>query len=267
VFATLTPSPASTAPQNPATATVAALQTQLASAQLTPTAEIPSGTPNPTQTLQSAFAAIDDQFEHTYHSTIVYTAPKEMKLDETTTIELLLNPVLSAAELSTEIVSQGNFVTSTAQPGELLTQQGGRVEVVASKIEITNQMKAVLKSIDQEAFDIQDLHDNPIQVVSLKETTKWRWSIKAIKEGASTLELIVFQLVKYDGKDYWHEVEAYKADIQVKVTPWQRFMAWDWKWLLGFIIPGIVALFWRWLESRKKKAAETTESVRKRYKS
>jgi hypothetical protein len=270
VFATSTPSSGPTQTHNAALGTIEALMTQLAIAQMTPTAMpsvTPTITPNPTQVLQSAFVEIDNQFSQTYRSNIVYIAPQEMTLDETIAIELLLNPVLSVEELSTEVINQGNLVTSTAQPGELLTKQGGRVDVVASNIKITNQMKAVLKPINQNAFDVQELHDNPVQVVSLKDTTKWRWSVTAKKEGVQVLELIVFQLVKYGGEDYWHEVKAYNTNIQVKVTPWQWFITWDWKWLLGFIIPGILASIWGWFVSRKKKSAKSTELVKKRYKS
>lgn len=124
-------------------------------------------------------------------------------------------------------------------------------------------MKAVLLPRDSEAFAVTAMHDNAEQVVSSVETTAWRWSVTAKKEGSQTLELVIYQLVKYDGKEFWHEVETYKANIVVEVTLGDRVKSLDWKWIAGFIIAliGSVLGILKWLDELKKKAAENKPSA------
>jgi hypothetical protein len=182
---------------------------------------------NPTQVLGMVFREIDNQFQNNVTSNIAFNKPKEMKKGGTATIEFILNPSLSQSALATQLVQIGGFVTSTAEPNTLIGPSGERVVVATSQIEITPRMKAVLLPQDPGAFTITNMLDAE-QVISTVKTTTWRWSVTAKKEGSQTLELIVYQLVKYDGKDYWHEVETYKADIAVQVTLSQRMESWNW---------------------------------------
>jgi hypothetical protein len=60
-------------------------------------------------------------------------------------------------------------------------------------------------------------------------------------------------MIKYDGQEYWREVESYRADIEVEVTLGQRLLQLDWKWLLGIILSAIlIPAFWRWIDKRDK---------------
>ena len=210
---------------------------------------------NPTQVLEMVFGEIDNQFKNNFKSNIAFNKPQQMKKDETAIVELLLNPSLSLSELATQIVSNGGFVTSTSEPNVLIDPNGGIHQVEISKIDITPRMKAVLKSQDSEAFTVTEMHDNAEQVVSSVETTAWRWSVTAKKEGSQTLELVIYQLVKYDGKEFWHEVETYRTNIEVEVTLADRVKSLDWYWIAGFIVTLIVAVvtIWKWLDERKKK--------------
>ncbi len=225
----------------------------------------PSFTPtvNATQALQSAFDEIDIQLKKTLKGNIAFNKPEQMKWDETSIIELILSPSLSESALATQVVERGNLATSTAEPGVLVSPNGETVTVQTSQIEITPRMKAVLLSQDLEAFTVKDMHDNAEQVVSTVETTTWRWSVTAKKEGSQTLELVIYQLVKYDGKEFWHEVETYKANIVVEVTAMDRFKSWNWYSIIGAVVAvvGSVLGVWKWLDERKKKAAESKPSV------
>ena len=215
-------------------------------------------TPNPTLALQTAFVEVDKQFEDSIKSNIVFTAPESMKLEETIIIELLLNPSRSKEALATEIVDFGNLATSTSEPGQLVTHQGEPVTVLSSEIQITDRMKAVLKSPEEDAFVIQDLHDNAVQPISSINTTRWRWSVTAKKEGIKTLELNISRLIKKADQEYWVEVKSYSANIVVNVTPVQRIKSLDWKWITGFILAviGSVLGILNWLVNRNKKAEE-----------
>ncbi len=211
-------------------------------------------TPNPTQTFQAAFSEIDKQFENLLKGNIAFNRPEQMKKDETTSIELILSPSLSQPVLATQLIDQGGFRTSTAEPNLLIAPNGEAVTVETSQIEITQRMKAVLLSQDPEAFTVTEMHDNAEQVVSSVATTTWRWSVTAKKEGSQTLELVIYQLVISDGKDYWHEVETYKANIVVEVTPLDKIKSLDWKWIFATLLIPLAGGLWAWWKNRNKKA-------------
>lgn len=217
--------------------------------------------PNSTQIVQDLFGKIDKQLKESIKSSIAFNKPEKMKQEENATVEFILNPSLSQSELATVIVEHGGFVTSTVPPVELLPSSngglvtstppvsellqpgGGSVDIVTGEIEITPRMRAVLISQDQNAFTIQELHDNKEQVISSDNSTSWKWSITAKEEGIKTLTLVLYRLVKYEGKEYWREVEAYKAVIAVEVTSLQQVKAFDWKWLAGIVVTIMLALF------------------------
>ena len=173
--------------------TIVLLKTIAATAPETPfpsNTKLPIPTTNPTLTLQAAYNEIDQQFQNLLKANIAFNKPESMNLDETATVEFLLNPALSQSELATQVVMRGELATSTAEPAVLIAPGGGNVQVVTSEIEITDRMKAVLVSQDSQAFDIQAMHDNPEQIISTVDTTVWRWAVTARAEGNKTLELV-----------------------------------------------------------------------------
>ncbi len=174
-------------------------------------------TPNPTQTIQTAFDEIDRQLRESLKSHIALNKPKEMERDKTATVELLLNPSLTEASLATQLVDEGNFITSTADPNLFFAPSGDANSIETSEIKITPLMKAVLSSQDPDAFFVTELHDNSEQVISSVETTKWTWEVTAKKKGKQTLILVIYRLVNLNGKDHWREVETYKTDIIVEL--------------------------------------------------
>lgn len=221
---------------------------------------VPSTPPtlNPTQVLEMVFGEIDTQFKNSIKSNIAFNKPEQMQKDGTAIVELILNPSLSQSALATQLVDTGGLATSTAEPNVLIGPNGERVTVATSQIEITPRMKAELKPQDSEAFTVTVMHDNAEQVVSSVETTTWRWSVTAKKKGQQTLELVIYQLVKYDGKEFWHEVETYKADIVVEVTKAEQVKSW---WLtiigtIGAVTAVVISIqsIWKWFEERKKKS-------------
>ncbi len=184
--------------------------------------------------LEEQMAQIDAILKQTISASIAYNKPSLMNLEQTATIELLLNPSLDPKALSTQIVESG--------------------QVVSASIQITPRMKAVLVASDPTAFIIQEIHDDPEQLISSTDTTRWSWLVTAKKSGAQQLTLIIYRLITYEGEVYWREVETYKTDIDVKVTLVQQLEAFDWKWIAGIAITliGIPAL-WRYIDNRNKK--------------
>ena len=179
------------------------------------------------------FTQIDKALKEALTGSIAYNAPQAMKLDETATLELLLNPVLEPGVLATQVT----------QPGE----------VVTASVEITPRMKAVLLQQSQDAFFIQPLHDNAEQLISTTETTKWSWDVTAKMGGVQRLTLVVYRLVTVDGNDNWRVVESYRSDIDVGVSMVQRILMLDWKWIAGILVTALfIPAFWRWVDQRRK---------------
>ena len=181
------------------------------------------------------FTEIDQALKAALTGSIAYNAPQAMKLNETATIELLLNPELEPEVLATQITQAG--------------------EVVTASVEITPRMKAVLLQQSQDAFFIQPLHDNAEQLISTTETTKWSWDVTAKLGGVQRLTLVVYRLITVDGNDNWRVVESYRSDIDVEVSMLQRFLMLDWKWIAGILVTALfIPAFWRWMDQRRKPA-------------
>lgn len=211
-----------------------------------PTAsEVPTETPLPTfQPTPSSAISIQDQFDQIdstirqkTNASIAFNAPERMKLEETITINLLMNPALSDQQLATQVTGSGPVKTAT--------------------IEITPRMRAILVAADADALTIQPIQEDPEQVISGTETTQWSWMVTAKKAGLQTLTLTIFRLLQYEGKDYWRNVEAYQAQIKVNVTLWQEIASIDWKWIFS-LLP--ISALWAWIakmiKSRKSKTLE-----------
>ena len=215
------------------------------SVPLTPTiiAAPPTGAPAPTEaapgtpSVADQLAQIDSILQQSINASIAYNKPQSMLLDETTTIELLLNPSLSPQALSTQVTAGGL--------------------VASASVQVTPRMKATLLSDDPQAFSIQPVQDDPEQLVSGTETTRWAWQVTARKSGTQRLTLILYRLIQFQGQDYWREVKSYQDNIDVKVSMAQRISSWDWEWIAGILLTALlIPAFWRWMDQRRKKAAE-----------
>jgi hypothetical protein len=228
---------AAATPAAPATAAPATA----APAEPLPTATLSSviGTPNPPPAtaespndIFSQLQQIDSLLQQQIMGSIAYNTPESMNLGQTATIELLLNPALSPEQLGTQVTEPGTINTAA--------------------LEITPRMQAVLLSPLQEAFTIQPIQEE-IQLISAAETTKWSWFITARQSGTQKLVLVIYRLVKYDGQDYWREVETYRTDIEIKVPFAQRILSIDWKWLVSIMVALLsLPFFWRWSARRRK---------------
>lgn len=195
----------------------------------------PINTPLPS--LAEKFVEIDQALKESLTASIAYNPPAAMKLGQTVTIELLLNPAVEPDALATQI-------TEGDQP-------------ITASIQITPRMKAVLISQEEDTFLIRPMHDNPEQLISPTETTKWIWDVTATKGGQHRLTLLINRLITVDGKDDWRLVEAYRSDIDVDVTATQRLSMLDWKWIAGIIATALLILsFWLWMDQRNKKSKE-----------
>ncbi len=196
---------------------------------------LPTPTAGGPMTLEEQLAQIDHQLSQSMSSSFAYNSPEKMTLNDSATIELLMNPSMTAEQLGGQVQESGAVTTGS--------------------IDITPEMKAQLIAQDPDAFIIRALHDDPVQVISAESNTRWAWIITAKKSGAQKLTLIIYRLIKYQGQDSWREVTTYQSDIAIQVTFTQWLQSLDWKWVGGIVITALlIPAFWRFVDSRKKKS-------------
>ncbi|HEX2992222.1 MAG TPA: hypothetical protein VHO49_16160, partial [Anaerolineales bacterium] len=172
------------------------------------------------------FELIDTMLEQSIPASIAYNDPSEMEVGKPITIELRLNPSISEPELAREVEESG--------------------EVVVGIVEITPQMKAELLPADVEAFIIRPIHDDPVQLISTIETTRWAWYVTAKKGGPQQLTLVLYRLIRYQESDSWREVESYKSDIDVQVTLLGRLQSLGWGWIAAVLLALVgIGAAWR----------------------
>lgn len=199
-----------------------------------PSATLPvSLTQGGAPTVAEQLALIDEALKQALPASIAYNAPQSMRLNETVTLELLLNPSIEPAELEGQVTEPG--------------------EVVTASIQVTSKMKAELIAQNEAAFEIQSLHDSPEQFISSTETTSWTWDVTARQGGTQRLTLIIYRLIAVDGEEKWRKIETYRSNVDVQVNFVQRLIMLDWQWLLGILITALlIPAFWRWFDKRKK---------------
>jgi hypothetical protein len=169
---------------------------------------------------------IDKLLSQSVQSSIAYNVPDAVTLDSTVTIELLLNPSITPTQLAGQISANG--------------------EVVTAQIEVTPMMKAELISRNGEALAIQPIHANAVQLVSNIDTTRWAWLVTGKKSGQQKLLLVIYRLIKFEGREFWREVKSYEAEINVEVTFGQRLQSLGWGWAVAwFLALFLLAALWR----------------------
>ena len=184
--------------------------------------------------IRAQLVLVDAALRRQMTGSIAYNRPESMQLDETATIELLLNPSVAADELGKQVTEPGSVQTAT--------------------IEITPQMKAVLISPLAEAFSIQPIQDE-VQLIGASTTTRWSWSVTARESGTQKLLLVISRLVKFEGQDYWREVETYTANIKIEVPLARRIGSLDWKWIVSVMLAlASMPFIWNWAARRRRKS-------------
>lgn len=165
---------------------------------------------------------------------LAYNVPPSLELDGTAIVQLLLSPNQPETELEASISEEGEVITAT--------------------LRMMPVMKAELRAADAEAFDIQALHADAAQPISLSDPTEWKWTLQARKGGDQTLVLTIYRPVEHEGQEYWFQ-KSYENTISVRVTLAKRLQQFDWKWIVGILLTALVIpAIWRWVDSRQKKA-------------
>lgn len=211
-----------------------------------PATAIPVTEPPNSLSVEDQLTQVDSVLRKSAQASIAYNAPSEMRVEETVTVELLLNPNLSPADLKKEV----------SEPGTVRT----------SSVEITPLMKARLVPQDRSAFliDARPDEEHAIQVISPNETTKWSWNVTARKSGTQRMTISLSRLVKYDDQEYWREVGEYEAAIVVQVTPLSWFKTSGWKWVVVLLVLMAVIVFGLLRRSSPRGAGPEAKTISRR---
>ena len=185
---------------------------------------------------------------------------------EINTVELILSPSLSEAEIVARLVDQDRYINvyngNKLPKIVLVPNRTNRknVSITTENIEITPRMEVTLQSQDPEAFVITAMHGSDEQLVIFTDTTTWRWSITAKKTGWQVLEISLYQIIKYDGQEIPLHVDTIKADVYVDDTVWSWLKFLDWEWIANFAL-GILGLLLTWLAWDTKKKNDLLKSL------
>ncbi|HMB22202.1 MAG: TIR domain-containing protein [Chloroflexota bacterium] len=211
-----------------------------------PETAIPATEPPNSLSVEDQLDQVDSILRKSAQASIAYNAPSEMRVEETVTVELLLNPNLSPADLKEEV----------SEPGTVRT----------SSVEITPLMKARLVPQDRSAFliDARPDEEHAIQVINPNETTKWSWNVTARKSGTQRMTISLSRLVKYDDQEYWREVGEYEAAIVVQVTPLSWFKTSGWKWVVVLLVLMSVIVFGLLRRSSQRGAGPEAKTISRR---
>ena len=173
-------------------------------------------------------------------ATAVFTTPQSMRLEETTDIELLVNPSKNADQLQSELTEQG-------QSGHAATQY-------------SKTMEAQLVS---HGFNIAAVGPST-QLVEAGRTTRWKWQIKPKEGGEQRLDLTLTAVLG-EGKDRIL-LQTLRRDIKVNVKFSQRASGWlsglkdaQWLWAAIIVPIGTLAIAW-WQRRKKKRQPQSTKS-------
>ncbi len=248
--------------------------TQVPATQVPATITAATATPEGTQPSVSAtgepsggndYAAEEDALKNLPKATFQYLVPLSLKLNESFLVELDMSRSLTGPELSTQIVTASALSTSTAEAGTLVAPEGPAVRLGGGEVEVTPFMQAKLFAETPGAFDIQPLHDNPIQYVDPTSTVKWQWVIHARKGGVQNLIFVIYQQAKSNDEAHWHTLETEKRVVQVNVTFAQRLGSLGWGWIGGILILLIaIPALWGWNHRRKNKPGITGRARQRR---
>jgi hypothetical protein len=159
---------------------------------------------------------------------IAFNAPASMTYAQPQTVELLLSPSLSIADLQAQL------------------QQ--KVGAESARVQISNRMEAQLTG---SGFAIEAHIRDPQWVTS--QQTRWTWKVTPTGHGPQTLHLTLSAYIDIAGRDAPLVVRTFDREIQVNITIAQRasgFIQKNWQWLWAAILVPIAGYLWK----RRRKA-------------
>ncbi len=168
---------------------------------------------------------------------IAFNVPEKMKLETSSSIQLVLSPTSSIDELKEVIVAEGE-------------KEGARVH-------ISDLMEARLSG---SGFQISPVTPET-QAVSWNEITEWKWDVVPNRPGRHKLYLTLTALINVEGNTMPRRIRTFDKTIEIEVSSWQvafKFFQDNWEWLWTLIIFPIGYWIWRRHNEQTRKSAESS---------
>ena len=187
----------------------------------------------------SSVGLVDQSVSQLDWGSIAFNAPASMRYAQPQTVELLLSPSLSVADLQAQ-----------------LQQKMGAESV---RVQISNRMEAQLTG---SGFAIE-AQEPDLQAVTSQKSTRWIWKVTPTGHGPQTLHLTLSAHIDVAGRDAPLVVRTFDRDIQVNITIPQRvsgFIQKNWQWLWAAIVVPIAGYLWK----RRRKSPRRPKPNRRR---
>jgi hypothetical protein len=175
---------------------------------------------------------VDQIFRELDWGNVAFNAPPTMRYAQPQSVELLLSPSLSVADLQAKL-------------HEKLGAESARVRV-------SNSMEAQLTGT---GFTIQALRPG-LQAVTSQQITRWKWEVTPTEHGRQTLHLTLSARINVAGRDTPLVVRTFHREIQVDITVPQRvsgFIQNNWQWLWAALVVPIAGYLWNRTKKRRAK--------------
>jgi hypothetical protein len=164
---------------------------------------------------------------------IAFAVAPEMKYHEPHVVELLLSTRFSVEELQAQLQTRAGVQSAT--------------------IHISDRMEAQLAG---QGFSIESI-EPPLQAVSRRGTTRWRWEVIPTVHGTHTLHLQLYAHIDVAGLDTPYVLQTYDKPVEVQITVAQRvagFVGGNWQWLWAAILVPIAGYLWKRTTGRRKRS-------------
>ncbi len=188
---------------------------------------LPSPTPTPVPAARANIQQTDRALSELESGNIAFTAPSSIQLEETGQVELLLSLSKTIQDLERELEQQET--------------------VVGAKIKVSDHMEASLSGAGFEIVPITPLR----QAVSEKESTQWKWEVKAREPGRRRLHLSLNAVLSGEPSGRVRVLRTFDKDIEVTVTMRQRLGAFFTAHEFGSTLTaGIIVIALGWISAK-----------------
>ena len=171
------------------------------------------------------FSEVDRFLNQMAFGNIVFNAPTQMNIADSSKLQLLLSLNDSVEELKKNLTELGT--------------------TYSSQIGVSNRMEAILTG---EQFEISNITPE-VQAISSTRTTEWNWNITPLEPGFQKLYLTMNAVIEVNGQSTPRMIRTFDQTIEVFVTPSQkinRFISEHWEWLWATLILPLIGWLWHY---------------------
>jgi hypothetical protein len=173
--------------------------------------------------------SVDSLLENMEFGSIAFNAPKNINIDDSPQIQLILSLAETVENLKHSITEEG--------------------ERRGANIRVSDRMEARLTGY---MFQITAITPET-QAVSKSQETEWKWEVHPKEKGRHELHLTLNAILEINGHSTPRTIETFDTQIEVEVTTRQNmksFFMSNWQWLWAAILLPVIG----WILKRKKAA-------------